>query len=242
MFLKKLLIMYYVDIVMLCIIFICMEVGLMHKNKVLSRYDMSTSLSAEGLQGKQSVRTTFRLPDPTIKLLTTVAFQLGLKQKSLFDQLVEDEEILKKIAERARKKDTQMDFNQRRQKTYVLNRRSLEILHKLSQEMNISRDFLVEISIQRLLPVLNSEQEKHKNRSIIFKDMKRYFEQGRRLFEKAENLLGEGDAVCDMIKRSNDIIERNVDTLRSIMEKSNAMVNLEEMTSQQNNQNEFSDS
>ena len=208
----------------------------MHKTKILSRYDMSVNLSAEGLQGKQSVRTTFRLPDPTIKLLTAVAFQLGLKQKSIFDQLVEDEEILKEIAERALKKDTRMDLNQRRQKTYVLNRKSLEIIHKLSQEMNISRDFLVEISIQRLVPVLNSEQEKHKNRSIIYKDMKRYLEQGRRLFEKAEHLLGEGDAVCEMIKKSNDIIERNIDGLKSTMEKNKAMAYFEEMKSQQNSE------
>ena len=214
----------------------------MHKQKTLSRYDMTVSLSAEGLQGMQSVRTTFRLSDPTIKLLTAVAFQLGLKQKSLFDQLVEDEEILKEIAERALKKDTQMDLNQRRQKTYVLNRRSLEIIHKLSKEMNISRDILVEISIQRLLPVLNSEQEKLKNRAIICKDMKRYLEQGRRLFEKAEHLLGEGDPVREIIRKSNDIIERNINTLKSLMEKSKAMVNLEELQSQQNDQKAFPDS
>jgi hypothetical protein len=214
----------------------------MYKPKIPSHYDMNVGLSAEGLQGKQSVRATFRLPAATIKLLTAVALHLGLKQKSLFDQLLEDEEILKEIAERALKQDTQMDLNQRRQKTYVLNRRSLEIIHKLSQEMNISRDFLVEISIQRLLPVLNSEQEKHKNRSIVYQDMKRYLEQGKRLFEKAEHLLGEEDAISEMIKKSNDIIERNINLLKSIMGRNKAMENFEEMKSQQNNQKEFSNS
>jgi len=203
---------------------------------------MRESLSIEGLQGKQSVRATFRLPDHTINLLTTVAFQLGLKQKSLFDQLIEDAEILKEITERVLQHDTQKDLTQRRQKTYVLNRKSLQIINKLSQEMNISRDFIVEISIQRLLPVLTAEQEKHKNRSLVYKELKRYVGQGRKLLEQAEHLLGEGDEVFEMIKKSNDINERNINTLRSIIEKSKAMENLEEMNALQNNQNEFSGS
>jgi hypothetical protein len=99
----------------------------MHETKIFSHYDMSVSLSAEGLQGKQSVRKIFRLPDPTIKLLTAVAFQLGLKQKSLVDQLVEGEETLIEIIERSLKKDTQMDLNKRRQKTYALNSSNQEV-------------------------------------------------------------------------------------------------------------------
>ncbi|RPI51694.1 MAG: hypothetical protein EHM49_06780, partial [Deltaproteobacteria bacterium] len=51
------------------------------------------TITAMGLRGKQSVRATFRLPDHIIKLLGMVASQLGLKQKSLFDQLVEDKEV-----------------------------------------------------------------------------------------------------------------------------------------------------
>lgn len=210
----------------------------MRKAKTILQRGFGISLSADGLQGKQSVRTTFRLPGHTIKLLNVVAFQLGLKQKSLFDQLVEDEKILKEVAEKALKEKVEFNPDERRQKTYVLNRRSLEIIEKLCKEQNIPRDFLVEISIQRLLPVFNSEQEKHKIRSIIFKDMKRHLDQGKKLLEKAEHLLGEDDTICDMIKKSNEVNERNVTELRTLIEKGKAMEDFEKIKSQMDDQQE----
>jgi hypothetical protein len=195
----------------------------MTRAKSFSLYDIRISLSAEELQGMQSVRATFRLPEHIIKLLNVVAFQLGLKQKSLFDQLIEDQDIVKKIAERMLEQEIQTHDKQRRPKTYVLNRRSLEIIEKLSKELNLSRDLLVEISIQRLLPVLQSEKEKYKNRLIIYKDMEQYLEQGKKLFKKAEHLLGPEDATCEKIKQGIDINERNLDRLRRMIESSRAM-------------------
>ncbi len=189
----------------------------MRKAKTLPGKGGEVSLSAERLQGKQSVRTTFRLPNHIIGLLNVVAFQLGLKQKSLFDQLVEDEDVLKKVTEKVLKEDTQLNSGERRQKTYVLSRRSLEVIEKISREKNISRDFIVEISIQRLLPVFNIEQEKHKNRSVIYTEMQRYLDQGNKLLKKAEHHLGEQDAICAMIQKSNKIMEQNASDLRSII-------------------------
>jgi len=46
-------------------------------------------LNADALRGRQSVRATFRLPTEMVSLLSIAASHLGLKQKSLFDQLVE---------------------------------------------------------------------------------------------------------------------------------------------------------
>lgn len=204
----------------------------MRKAKTVSRRGMGISLSAKGLQGKQSVRTTFRLPDSTIKLLNVVAFQLGLKQKSLFDQLVDDEEVLKEVAERALRKNKQNDSSERRQKTYVLSRRSLEVIERISREKNVPRDFLIEISIQRLLPVFDSEQEKHKIRSIVYKDMKSHLQRGKKLLEKAENLLGKDDLICKMIKKSNDINEKNVADLETLIERGKAMEDFEVISSQ----------
>ena len=59
-------------------------------------------ISAQGLKGRQSVRATFKLPEYTINLLGIVASQLGIKQKSLFDQLVDDKVVLTEVAEQAR--------------------------------------------------------------------------------------------------------------------------------------------
>ncbi|HCP14232.1 MAG TPA: hypothetical protein DIT32_00340 [Peptococcaceae bacterium] len=180
-------------------------------------------LSAAGLMGKQSLRTTFRLPEHTIKLLNVVAHQLRLKQKSLFDQLMEDEDALKEAAEMTEKEQTQQDAGDRRPKTYVLSRKSLEILEKISSQYDVPRDLLVEFSIRRLVPVFETEQEKHKMRVIVLKDMKRHLNQGRKLYEKAEQLLGEDDAICAMIKKSNEVIENNVAELGSLIDQGMAM-------------------
>jgi hypothetical protein len=204
--------------------------------------DMGASLSVEELQGKQSVRTTFRLPDYTINLLNVVAFQLGLQQKSLFDQLIEDENIVKEIVERAIKHNQQMKAKDRRQKTYVLNRKSLEVIDKLSKELNISRDFLVEVSIYRLLPVLNSEQKKHKNRSIFYEDLRSHIEQGKKLLKKAERLLGKGDATCEMLRKSTALNERNLNDLKGMIKKSETIGRFEPIKLTQDQQKEEPDS
>jgi hypothetical protein len=62
-----------------------------------SHFKRGTSISAEELQGKQSVQGTFRLPGNLLMLLNGVSNQPGLKQKSLFDQLIENEDIVKRL-------------------------------------------------------------------------------------------------------------------------------------------------
>ena len=47
--------------------------------------------SPEDLRGRQSVRATFKLSSRAIDALSIVAAHLGIKQKSLFDHLIEDE-------------------------------------------------------------------------------------------------------------------------------------------------------
>ena len=54
--------------------------------------------SASDLRGKQSVRATFKLTEKAIGALTTVSVHLGIKQKSLFDHLMEDVDALRAIA------------------------------------------------------------------------------------------------------------------------------------------------
>ena len=50
-----------------------------------------------GLKGKQSVRATFRLSGGCIEAISIVANQMGIKQKSLFDHLVEDIKTLESL-------------------------------------------------------------------------------------------------------------------------------------------------
>lgn len=182
-------------------------------------------ISAEGLKGKQSVRATFRLPGQIIELLGIVATQLDLKQKSLFDQLIEDEDVLDKVAENAH--EYMPGSKERRQKTFVLSKRSLQVLDRVARQRQISRDLLVEVSIQRLLPVMSAEQKKHKKRALIYQDMESHLDQGRKLLQKAGVLLGKEDRVYEMIKKIVDLCEEKVSELETIVEKGQSMERFE---------------
>jgi len=164
------------------------------KDEFIVGISMPASAVSE-LRGKQSVRATFKLPRITINTISIVSRQLGIKQKSLFDHLVEDVHTLRQIAEDARK--TAAEQHTRIQKTYVVSRRTLEMLEEMSRDYNAPRDILVEGSVRRLLPVIAREREKHEKRKALLKEMKAHFNQGKALLEKSFSLLGEGDPVTD---------------------------------------------
>ena len=54
--------------------------------------------SSADLRGRQSVRVTFKLTSEAINTVSIVATHLGIKQKSLFDHLIEDVKSLNFIA------------------------------------------------------------------------------------------------------------------------------------------------
>lgn len=178
-------------------------------------------ITAKGLKGKQSVRATFRLPEEIIKLLGAAAAQLGLQQKSLFDQLVEDKEVLDKVAEAAHHKLA--NGQERRQKTFVISRRSLDLLDHVARQQNIPRDVLVEISIQRLLPVMNDEQERHLHRKQIYQELEAVLRQVQSIADQSEMLLGLDDKAYATIKKVNDVCQANIRELKEIIEKGHSL-------------------
>ena len=145
------------------------------------------------LRGRQSVRATFKLSAKAIEAMSIVAVHLGIKQKSLFDHLIEDVQSLKLIA-----RDVESErFNtiSRIQKTFVISRKTLSSLDETSKRFSAPRDALVEYSIQRLLPVIAREREKHRRRKEILRDMNENMENGLRILQKSKTLLGEDDPV-----------------------------------------------
>ena len=116
------------------------------KNQIVA-VKFRSNPSTDDLRGRQSVRATFRLFEDCINAISILATQLGIKQKSVFDHLFEDDQILKTVA--AELKDTELDRNQRVQKTFVISRRSLYFLDKIASKHNTPRDALVEYSIRR---------------------------------------------------------------------------------------------
>ena len=145
------------------------------------------------LRGRQSVRATFKLSAKAIEAMSIVAVHLGIKQKSLFDHLIEDVQSLKLIAREVEAE--RFNTIRRIQKTFVISRKTLSSLDETSKRFNAPRDALVEYSIQRLLPVIAREREKHRRRKEILRDMNENMENGLRILQKSKTLLGEDDPV-----------------------------------------------
>ena len=166
------------------------------------------TLSADMLKGRQSVRATFKLPSQVIGLLSFAASQLGLKQKSLFDQLVEDHAFLEQVATGMEQYQPRQE--KRKQKTFVVSRNALVALDSVAKTYGVPRDLLVEISIGRLLPVLNAELEKQKKRRQILVDLEAYFALGAALLEKTCHELGQSDPFCrqlqDVLVQSDRVV------------------------------------
>lgn len=173
-------------------------------------------LTVDDLTGKQSVRATFKLPQQVIDLLTVIAGQLGIKQKSLFDQLVENESILEKVVRETR---DYSEEEERHQKTFVISRRTLLSLNQLAKKKKVSRDILVEIYIKQLLPLIKTELGKHKKRKILIKEMFAYQDQGKKLLKITEELLGKDDILCEKIKSQINIANKNFATAKDLIKR-----------------------
>lgn len=149
------------------------------------------------MRGRQSVRATFKLTEKAIETISVLAVHLGIKQKSLFDHLIEDTGSLNTIA-----KDVnpgQFKTLDRVQKTYVLSRRTLSILDQISKHFATPRDAIVEYSVHRLLPVIEREKEKHRIRKRLLYELDDHCRSGQLLLEKARKLLGADDPFCEKL-------------------------------------------
>jgi hypothetical protein len=173
--------------------------------------------SSSELRGRQSVRATFRLSERAIEVLSIVSYHLGIKQKSLFDHLLEDMEALNLIAERFKSEE----FSQpnRMQKTYVLSRRTLRSLERVAKSFDTPRDALVEYSIQRLLPVIAKEREKQRLRQEVLSDMTQYLNEGEKVLREARELLGTEDPVYHRLETAFTALLNAHNDIRSFVEK-----------------------
>ena len=177
----------------------------------------SEQISFDELRKKQSVRATFKLPQEIIDLLGVIAGQLGIKQKSLLDKLIEDASFLEEFAQKAI--PIAADKVTRRQKTFVISRSSLRSINDIAKRQHISRDILVEISIRRLLPIIETELEKHITRKSILEEMRNHMIYGEKLRKKAQKLLGKDDVLYNLLEKQQNLVQKNISMVDSIIEK-----------------------
>lgn len=154
--------------------------------------------STATLRGRQSVRATFRLTEKSIDALSILACQLGIKQKTLFDQVVDDSAALRAIAQEFENFER---ASRRVAKTYVISRKTLEILDKTADRYDTPRDALVEFSIERILPLIQQEKEKHEKRKILLKELQVFSQKGMNMLDRAGAALEVDDPVfIEMLK------------------------------------------
>ncbi len=183
--------------------------------KTLNFMVVSGSYSAD-LKGRQSVRTTFKLSPRCIDALSLLAAQLGIKQKSLFDHLIDDTQTLKAIARDFAAPET---ATKRIPKTYVISRRTLESLDRISRHYQTPRDNLVEFSIERIMPLIREERRKHENRKKLLKDLDALLENSRSLLAKANTALDGDDPVLESLYRIAQAIDQGCGVIETVIEK-----------------------
>lgn len=183
----------------------------MNTEKPLS-LSASEDLSITELRGKQSVRATFRLSDRLIDLLRVAANHLGVKQKSLIDEIIQNRHMLEHVV--LAQSDTIGVVTDRRQKTFVMSRSSLACLDDIAKKHTLSRDHLVELCISRLIPLVDAEQEKHEARRALIADIEQYLDQGKQLVKVAEKKLGHDDSFREKLAAAITLVENTILALR----------------------------
>lgn len=173
--------------------------------------------STMDLRGRQSVRATFRLSEACINAISILSVQLGIKQKSVFDHLMEDAGVLKNLAREPG--HSEFDRHERIQKTFVISRRSLSFLDMISSEYNTQRDALVELSVRKLFPIVADERIKHEKRKQLHAEISNHFAKGEKLLSKAEEMVGADDPVVNKLKTAMVVCRNALDEIDGFIER-----------------------
>ena len=189
----------------------------MRNKKESVEFVMLTESYSADLRGRQSVRTTFKLTPRSIDALSLLAGQLGIKQKSIFDHLVDDTGTLQALAREIENRDT-VD-QERVPKTYVISRKTLENLEQVCKRYQAPRDALVEFSIERIMPLLKEEKKKHLNRQKLQQKLDTFLAHSRELLEDADKVLERDDPVFEQVYQMARTAQSGYDEITQIIEK-----------------------
>ncbi len=173
--------------------------------------------STAALRGRQSVRATFKLTAKAIDAISVVSTHLGIKQKSLFDHLMQDSGSLDMIAREIQ--GNSFKIVDRVQKTYVLSRKTLSCLDSAAKKFDAPRDALVEYSIQRLLPIIIREREKHRKRKEILNDLAEYLNHGYQILQKSHDVIGDDDPIFEKIRSAVSASESMYSDIKNFIQR-----------------------
>ena len=173
--------------------------------------------SATVLRRRQSTRVSFKLTTKCIEAMNILGSHLRLKPKSLFDHMVQESETLDAIAIRAKR--VNLDEQTRLAKTYVISRDAAELLDEAARSRKVSRDALVEASVQHLMPLIEKEQVRHTSRKSLVSRMERHLKSGRKLLDDMVADLGDNDPMSDKMKSVMAAYERAFSSISVFIQK-----------------------
>lgn len=173
--------------------------------------------SATVLRRRQSTRVSFKLTAKCIEAMNILGSHLRLKPKSLFDHMVQEPEILDAIANKA--KGLNLDDQPRQAKTYVISRDAGELLDEVARSRQVSRDALVEASVQHLMPLIEKEQVRHTSRKSLVSRMERHLKSGRKLLDDMVAELGDNDPMSDKMKDVIAAYQRAFSSISAFIDK-----------------------
>ncbi|MCP3872071.1 MAG: hypothetical protein GY699_02810 [Desulfobacteraceae bacterium] len=173
------------------------------------------------LRGKQSVRATFKLSQKAIDAIGLVAIHMGIKQKSLFDHIIEDLDALDDLAKTIRIR--QFKKIPRKQKTFVLSRKTIDALGAISQAYDTPRDALVEYSVKKLESIISAEKLRHKERKLLHAQVLNHFNQGIVLYRESVSILGKDDPFCRRLEKAIFACQKTGKDLSDFIEKSKVL-------------------
>ncbi|WDN88587.1 hypothetical protein BuS5_01555 [Desulfosarcina sp. BuS5] len=171
---------------------------------------------ASELMEQKSVRATFRISPEFIEALSILSGRLGLKQKSLFDYLLEDSDSLIAIAHSNPREN--VEKKSRIQKTFVISKKSLSSLEDLLSKVEASRDDLVEYAIQRLLPILLKECSQQKNREMALTQIAQHFEQSQELMHEIAKSIGKDDPLYEYFWEVIEVYRNAFDKMENLVQ------------------------
>ena len=140
------------------------------------------------------------------------AKHLGIKQKTLLVQLLEDEKALNLLADDAI--THARDDNKCRPKTLVLSQKALDLMEEISYSYDIPRDFLIELSVARLTSYIDSLAETHAQRRALMEELDRHTTQVADLLNKAGTMLQEDDVFKLKLKILSESVQKQVEEIR----------------------------
>jgi hypothetical protein len=173
------------------------------------------------LRGRQSVRATFKLSQKAIDAIGLVALHMGIKQKSLFDHIIEDTGALEDLVQTIRL--PQFKKIPRRQKTFVMSRRTIDALSTISQTYDMPRDALVEYAVQKLESVIHNEKIRHAERKKLAAEVMAHFEKGEQVYRSVVNTLGMDDPFCRHLARGIHAARKTAEDLQEFLQKSRVL-------------------